>query len=168
MNFSAEQVACLLVALEKLRRSVLLGSPTLPDSVAAYAEEARARGTLSRTESGIVLRACAKLRRYAFTGREVTVVQVQTRCGSTKADRAAIGPEATPEGASVCRTEARKGHWYTTFIRCTVHSAQPLGGADQFKRISRVRQRPVRKMLFYLPASIAAWNLSRLNCSLSK
>jgi hypothetical protein len=70
--------------------------------------------------------------------------------------------------ASAWRTEARKGHWYPTFIRCTVHSAQPLGGAEQVKRISRVRQRLVRKMLSYLPAPIAALNLSRWNSSLSK
>jgi hypothetical protein len=70
--------------------------------------------------------------------------------------------------ASVCRTEARKGHWYPTFLRCTVHSVLPLGGAEQVKRISRVRHRLVTKMLSYLPAPIAALNLSRWNCSLSK
>jgi hypothetical protein len=36
----------------------------------------------------------------------VTAVQQRTRCGSMTADPAAIGPEATPEGASACRTDA--------------------------------------------------------------
>ena len=67
-----------------------------------------------------------------------------------------------------CRTEARKGHWYPTFLCGTVHSVQPPGGAEQVKRISRVRRRLMRKMRSYLPAPIAALNLSRWNCSLSK
>jgi hypothetical protein len=66
------------------------------------------------------------------------------------------------------RTEAREGHWYPTFIRCTVHPVQHWGGAEQVKRISRLGQRPVRKMPSYLPAPTAALNLSRWNCSLSK
>jgi hypothetical protein len=45
---------------------------------------------------------------------------------------------------------------------------QPSGGAEQVRRISRVRQRLVRKMSSYLPAPIAALNLSRWNSSLSK
>jgi hypothetical protein len=27
----------------------------------------------------------------------------------------------------------RNGHWYPSFIRCTVHSVQPLGGPEQVK-----------------------------------
>jgi len=45
---------------------------------------------------------------YAFTGPRVIVVQQRTRCGSMKGNLAEIGPEAIPEGASVCRTDARK------------------------------------------------------------
>ena len=40
-------------------------------------------------------------------GPRMTVVQMRARHGSIKADLAALRPEATPEGASVCRTEAR-------------------------------------------------------------
>jgi hypothetical protein len=72
------------------------------------------------------------------------------------------------DGSRVCRTQARKGHWYPTFICCTVYSVQLSGEAEQVKRISRVRQRLVRKMLSYLPAPMAALNLSRGNSSLSK
>jgi hypothetical protein len=63
MTFTVGEVACLFAALEKLRgRSVVLGSCTLLDSVAAYVEEAQTSGALSRTESGIVLDVCAKFR----------------------------------------------------------------------------------------------------------
>ena len=40
-------------------------------------------------------------------GPRITVVQMRARHGSIKADLAALRPEATPEGASVCRTDAR-------------------------------------------------------------
>ena len=39
-------------------------------------------------------------------GPRVTAVQVRTRCSSIKADLATLGPQATPENASPCRTEA--------------------------------------------------------------
>src|SRR5262245_59587849 len=51
---------------------------------------------------------------------------------------------------------------------CRSDSEQPLGGAEQVKRISRVRQRLARTILSYLPAPIAALNLSRWNRSFSK
>src|SRR5262245_4938865 len=41
-------------------------------------------------------------------GLRVTVVQQRTRCGSMKAHPAGVGLEATTEGASCRRTEARK------------------------------------------------------------
>src|SRR5207245_5685085 len=40
-------------------------------------------------------------------GSRVTAVQMRARCGRIKADLATFGPEATPENASACRTEAR-------------------------------------------------------------
>src|SRR4051794_19484126 len=38
----------------------------------------------------------------------VTIVQIRVRCGSIIADLATTGPQATPETASACRTEACK------------------------------------------------------------
>src|SRR5208283_83786 len=40
-------------------------------------------------------------------GPRVTTVQMRARCGSIKADLTTLGPEATPENASACRTDAR-------------------------------------------------------------
>ena len=42
-------------------------------------------------------------------GPRVTVVQQPTRCGSTRADPAAIGPEATQQGASVSSDRRAQG-----------------------------------------------------------
>ena len=41
-------------------------------------------------------------------GPRVTTVRMLTKFGTTQVDLAAIRPKATPENASVCRTNARK------------------------------------------------------------
>jgi hypothetical protein len=53
--------------------------------------------------SGCPLRVCVSPRSASVRihGPRVTVVQQRTRCGSIRADPAAIGPEGTPERASV-------------------------------------------------------------------
>src|SRR5713226_7185563 len=51
-------------------------------------------------------------------GPRVTVVQVRIGCGSMKADLTAIGPQATPENTSACRSSARCGLRLASIGRC--------------------------------------------------
>jgi RNA polymerase sigma factor (TIGR02999 family) len=83
----------------------LLGvSPRTADSWWAYARSwllAELRGDGVRPRGDVVSK------HVRVHGPRVTAVQLRARCGSRKADRAAIGPEATSDGASGCRTDVR-------------------------------------------------------------